>query len=161
VGLSLYFSRRFEEAIEQFRSVLHIDPTFALAYLPLGGAYEQKGMLDSARLAFSTASIFTRGHPVAVAAMCHAYALSGMHSDAVTMLELLEERSRSEYLATYWKIVAYLGLNQTDRALNLLEQAIDEKDGLIVYLLVDPVFDSVRTHPRFIAAVRKLGLRGA
>jgi len=156
-GLTLYFSRRYDQAIDAFKGVLQLDPTFAPAYLPLGAAYEQKQMLDSARSAFSTAGTFTRGNPIAVAAMCHAFALSGMRDDAMTMLELLEEKAKNEYVATYWKVVAYLGLGQKQRALDLLEQAVSERDGLLVFLQVDPVFDSLRSHPRFIAVVETMG----
>lgn len=158
-GLTLYFARRYDSAINAFKGVLQLEPTFALAYLPLGGAYEQKQMLDSARYWFSTASMFTRGNPVAVAAMCHAFALSGMKDDATTYLDLLEEKSKTEYVATYWKVVAYLGLGQSQHALDLLEQAVAERDGLLVFLQVDPVFDTIRSNSRFIALVEKLGLR--
>ncbi len=157
-GLTLYFSRRYDSAIGAFKGVLQLDPMFALAYLPLGGAYEQKQILDSARYWFSMASIFSGRNPIALAAMCHAYALSGMRNDAMTMLELLEEKSQSEYVATYWKVVAYLGLGQDQRALDLLELALNERDGMLVFLQVDPVFDSLRSHPRFKAVVDKMGI---
>ncbi|HET6271613.1 MAG TPA: adenylate/guanylate cyclase domain-containing protein [Bacteroidota bacterium] len=156
-GLTWYFSRRYDQAIDAFKGVLQLDPTFAPAYLPLGAAYEQKHILDSARMAFSAASLFTRGNPVAVAAMCHAFALSEMRGDAESMMELFEEKSQNEYVATYWKIVAHLGLGHSQRALELLEQAVTERDGLLVFLQVDPVFDSIRSHPRFIAVVEKMG----
>ncbi|MFN0158777.1 MAG: adenylate/guanylate cyclase domain-containing protein [Bacteroidota bacterium] len=157
-GLTLYFSRRYDRAIETFKGVLQLDPMFALAYLPLGGAYEQKQILDSARYWFSMASIFSGRNPIAIAAMCHAYALSGMREDAMTMLDLLEEKSQNEYVATYWKVVAYLGLGENQRALDLLEQALTERDGMLVFLQVDPVFDSLRSHPRFKAVVDKMGI---
>jgi TolB-like protein len=160
MGLALYFSRQYDQTIDVFKGVLRLDPLFALAYLPIGGAYEQKQMLDSALFYFSIATRLTRSHPLPVAAMCHAYALSGMKDDALSWLEILEEKSQREYVAPYCMVVAHLGLGQKERALDLLEQAVTARDGLLVFLQVDPVFDSIRSHPRFTAIVEKLGLRG-
>ncbi|MBM2842150.1 MAG: Adenylate cyclase, partial [Bacteroidetes bacterium] len=160
MGLTLYFSRQYDKTIDIFKGVLRLDPLFALAYLPIGGAYEQKQMLDSALFYFSIATRLTGSHPLPVAAMCHAYALSGMKEDALSWLEILEEKSQREYVAPYCMVVAHLGLGQKERALDLLEQAVTARDGLLVFLKVDPVFNSIRSQPRFIALLEKLGLKG-
>src|SRR5882724_5476672 len=47
-GLPFYWSRRYDDAIEQFRRTLELDLSFALAHVLLGQAYAQKGMFDEA-----------------------------------------------------------------------------------------------------------------
>jgi TolB-like protein/class 3 adenylate cyclase/Flp pilus assembly protein TadD len=157
-GLAFYFSRRYDEAIAALKGVLQLDPTFVVAYLPLGGSYVQKGMSNEALAAFSQASMMSRGHPIAVAALGHAYSLSGMKDDAVNMLELLEEKVKIDYVASYWKAVAHLGVGQNRQTLALLEQALAEHDGSLIFLNVDPVFDSLRSDPRFVALVERMKL---
>jgi hypothetical protein len=39
-----------------------------------------------------------------------------------------------------------------------LEKAIDERDPLLTSLAVDPLFDKLRSHPRFIEILKRVGL---
>jgi tetratricopeptide (TPR) repeat protein len=43
-GMVLYLCRRYDDAIEQCRSALKMDPNFYLAHLYAGWAYDQKGI---------------------------------------------------------------------------------------------------------------------
>ena len=45
-GWVLYRARRFDEAIEQFRKTLELEPQFAHSHCWLGKAYLQKGLLQ-------------------------------------------------------------------------------------------------------------------
>ena len=45
-------------------------------------------------------------------------------------------------------------------ALDIDEEAAAERSPLIVYLGVNPRFDSLRAEPRFIALLKKAGLNG-
>ncbi|MBI5471642.1 MAG: tetratricopeptide repeat protein [Ignavibacteriae bacterium] len=159
-ALTLYFAGHYDRAIDAFNAILQMDPTFVVAYLPLGGAYEQRRMFSEAANAFSKASMFSRGHPLPVAALGHAYALSGRKEDALNMLELLEEKSLDEYVAPYWRAAVYMGLKEPQRALDLLELAFAERDGSLIFLQVDPIFTSIHSERRFVALVERLALRG-
>jgi serine/threonine protein kinase len=162
VGLTLYFARRYDEAIQQYLKTLDIDPTFVIANIPLAGAYEQKGMykeaierLQTVTMALSYASI---RHPIPIAVLSHVYAVSGRTDDALNMLGLVEEMSDSQYVSPYWRGVIAIGLGKKDQALSWLEKAFEGHDSSLVFLKVDPVFDSVRSDPRFIVLLNKMGL---
>ena len=43
-GRSLFLTRQYDRAIEQFRKTLELDPNYVPAHEDLGDAYEQKGM---------------------------------------------------------------------------------------------------------------------
>lgn len=162
IGLTLYYARKYDEAIEQFKKTLEIDPAFALAYVPLGAAYEQKRMYKEAITAYQT---FTMGlslarlrHPIPIAALGHVFAVSGRTDEALDMLGLVEEMSDSQYVAPYWKGVLSIGLGREDQALMWLEKAYEGRDGSMIFLKVDPVFSGIRSNPRFTSLLRKLRL---
>jgi tetratricopeptide (TPR) repeat protein len=45
----LHFARKYDDAIEQCRKTLELDPNFGFAYIYLSQAYTQKGMYEEAR----------------------------------------------------------------------------------------------------------------
>jgi serine/threonine-protein kinase len=55
----------------------------------------------------------------------------------------------------------YIGLGNTERALDWAEAGIPERRGWLAYLNVHPVMDPLRGHPRFEALVAKMGLRSS
>jgi len=103
------------------------------------------------------ASMFSSGHPIAVAAIGYIYAMSGKKEDARMMLELLQERAREEYVSPYWVAILCTGLNNSDQALKWLERALKDRDGYMVFLNVEPVFEPLRNEPRFQELLKKMG----
>ncbi len=160
-GLTFYFTRKYDYAIEQYEKTLQMDPSFAVAYLPLGGAYEQKRMYTKAIELFSQASMWSAGHPIAVAGLGHCFALSGKTDDARSMLEVLlqdfeETEDRSYWVGPYWIAVVYAGLGEKGNAMDWLERAYDERDGSLVFMNVDPSLESLHGNERFKALVRRM-----
>jgi len=162
VGLTLYFARRYDEAISQFLKTLEIDPTFVLTNIPLAGAFEQKQMfteaiakLETLTMGMSYASV---RHPIPILVLGHVFAVAGRRDDALNMLELVKEMTASQYVAPYWMGVLSVGLGEKDQALAWLERAFKEHDGSMVFLKVDPVFDGMRSEPRFIDLLRRMKL---
>jgi hypothetical protein len=50
----------------------------------------------------------------------------------------------------------HLGLGEAERALDCLEAASEERDPWLVWLMVDPMLDPVRGHPRFVHLERRV-----
>jgi serine/threonine-protein kinase len=157
-GLEYYFEKRFGEAIQQFQKTLEMDPLFVAARIPLGGAYIQESMYKEAMDELQWASIFSKGHPISVAAIGYGFAVTGRKEDALIMLELLEERSSEEYIAPYFIAVIHVGLGNDEEAFEWLERAYEEKDGSMVFLKVEPLFDSIRRDARFAELLKKMDL---
>jgi hypothetical protein len=51
-----------------------------------------------------------------------------------------------------------LALGQVDAAFRWLERAADDREPLVIYLAVDPLYEPLRADPRFAALLRRLGL---
>ena len=151
-----YFLRRFEVAIEYFEHVLKRSPNFAPAYYNLSRTLAALGRNEEAIAAGDTAVRLT-GHRPASAVQAYAYALAGESEAARKILQELEELRANRYVAPPVLAMIHLGLGEPERALDLLEQGFDEKSYWMIYVKQDPVYDCLRSHPRFIALLRSLG----
>jgi len=92
-----------------------------------------------------------------LAALGHVYATSGRRREALRVLDDLETRSKSGYVSSLDIATVRLGLGDTDAALIRLDRAVQDHDGGLVFLAVDPRYDPVRQDPRFQCLLRRIG----
>ncbi|MGH9411155.1 MAG: TPR end-of-group domain-containing protein, partial [Vicinamibacterales bacterium] len=88
----------------------------------------------------------------------HIYASAGRIGDAERLLHDLERRYRRGEASSYDLALPIVALGRSAEALDWLERACDAHSGLLVYLKVEPMFDSLRAEPRFQAIMRRLAL---
>lgn len=158
VGARFYFMRQYDQAIEQLRKTVELDPNFVLTYDLLSGVYMQKGMYDEAIAAHLKGLTLEGYSPEAIAALKEAYAASGMRGYRQKYNELLKERSKQSHVSPIFIAMNYALLVEKDRAFEWLEKAYEERSGWLLELKVDPVWDSLRSDPRFADLVRRIGL---
>ena len=157
-GWTFYFARHYDEAIEQYRKTLELDPNFALAHLWLGEAYKQKGMHQQAILELQKVSVLSGQDHAKLAALGHAYAFSGRRAEATKILEKLEEMSKRSYVPPYDFAVIFAGLGEKDKALEWLQKSHEDRSAYLVYLNVEPIWDSLRSDPRFTDLLQRMRL---
>jgi eukaryotic-like serine/threonine-protein kinase len=157
VGYVLHFARRYDEAIEQCRRALELDSMFLRARWTLGLAYEQKRMFDAAIGEFRRARTLSNDGPAQMAALGHAYAISGRRSEAEQVLEEMKALSTRRFVPADQVAIIYLGLGDKDRALELLNQADEERGNWVMNMWMDPRFDVLRSDPRYRDLLRRLG----
>jgi hypothetical protein len=87
-----------------------------------------------------------------------AYAVSGRQCEARKILDLLKGLSRRRYVMPYHLANIYTALGDKDQAFAWLQKAYDERDDRLMFLKVDPFWDSLRSDPRFSNLVRIIGL---
>jgi serine/threonine protein kinase/tetratricopeptide (TPR) repeat protein len=158
IGLALHLARRYDEAIEQIRKAQELDPNFTAGRRHLGMAYEQKGMYAEAVAELQKAVNVSPGSPFALGSLGHAYAVSGDREKARQVLADLRELSRRRYVSPFDTAVIYAGMDDEDRAVEWLEKAFDDRSLEMIFLKVDPRFDSLRADPRFVNLLRRMGL---
>jgi tetratricopeptide (TPR) repeat protein len=86
----------------------------------------------------------------------HAYATSGKQGEAQKILVELNEMSRQAYVSPYDLAILYVGLGDKDRAFEQLNKAYEDRAGWIIYLKVEPLFDPLRSDPRFAELVKRM-----
>jgi TolB-like protein/Tfp pilus assembly protein PilF len=158
VGSLLYLARQYDQAIEQYQNALEIDPNFVIAHWMLGLAYEQKEMYRETIMEFQRAVALSGESGFPLALLGHAYAISGEESEALTVLNELEKLSKRQYVSSYRVGAIYAGLGEEDQAIGWLQRACQERDGWLIWLKADPVFDSLRSDPRLQDMLRRIGL---
>lgn len=157
-ALILYFARRHDEAIAQARQALELDPDYPPARRFLGRALLAEGSYDEAISAFRQA--MAAGGPALLRAdLGYAYAVSGRRAEAARILSEMLDSAEHDGEA-YDVAMLYAGLGDTDHALEWLEKSVARHERTVVSLRVSPVFDSLRTDPRFQGLLRRIGLWG-
>jgi tetratricopeptide (TPR) repeat protein len=147
-----YYARQYDRAIEQARQTLEMDPAFLLARRVLAWSLQEQGQYEAALVEMR------RFHPEQGPGLLgHLYATAGQPAQARRILTEIRDRSRHKYEWPYEAALVYAGLGDTERALTYLERSQQERQGMIL-LAVDPHFDRLRTHPRFVALLRQMRL---
>src|SRR5215469_1040608 len=153
-----FFARDFDAAVERARKTIELDPHFGPPYLCLGQALEQKAFFPEAIQAFKGGLVHSDRAPFMLAALGHAYAMSGDTSAALVILKELEELSLQRYVSPYYFAVLSEGLGGAENSLTWLEHALEDRSAWLTWLKVDPRFDALREQPRLQALLCKIGL---
>ena len=157
IGLSYYWSRQYDSAVEQFKKALELYPEFWLAHLYLGWTHLQQSHVTRARAELAKASRL-ENNPWTVASLAHAWAISGDQAHAHQILADLRERSAHRFVSPYFVARIFTGLREREQAFAWLEKAYDSRDECLTWLKVDPSMDSLRADPRYPDLLRRLGL---
>ena len=153
----LLMSRRYDEALELCRKTLEMDPNLGFAHWLLGLAHIYKGSYEPAILALQKAIQLSGDSPDEPACLAHAYAMSGKSAEARKILEELKQQSKRRYISPGTLADLCFLLGDKDQAFALLEKAYAERDNMVVPLKVDPLFDALRSDPRFTNLLSRVG----
>lgn len=153
----LFFSRQYDGAVQQLVTLLEQEPRFFPALFQLGRVYVQMQMYTEAIAAFERALQFSRQQE-ALPALAHAYALAGRTQEARIILEETKNDKTGRYVASPMIARIHLGLGEFETALDYLEKGIEEHSYWMVFLKIDPVYDPIRSHPRFAELLKLTSL---
>jgi tetratricopeptide (TPR) repeat protein len=158
VGKALYWMRLFDQAIEQFKKTLLMEPDFPRTHRDLGQAYVHKGMYEEAIEELQKAADLTNRNPYYLQWLGYAYGLAGKQDEAMAVLMELTKKIEQEYIQPLAFAVVNIGLGNKNHALEWLQKAYEERSPELILLNVAPHFDSLRSDPKFKALLKKMGL---
>ena len=156
VGYALYYARRFGEASKQIQKAIELEPAWDQLYFGLGLTLLQQKRFEEAISALRTAVQKEPGNVFSVAALIYGLGHAGRKKEAERHLDQLMKKY--EYVPCWFLAMAWVGLNDKERALEALEQAFRDHEPCMVSLKVDAIFDPLREEERFKDMVRGVGL---
>src|SRR6266581_981998 len=151
----LYHARRYDDAIVQITKTLELDPASTMGRHLLGCCLLWKGDTAGAIAEFQRSKIVVTGAWYQ-GLLGYAYAISGDRPKAEQILRELEQMAKRQYVSTTAFADIHLGLGEKEKALDWLEKSYQNQESACWYLKVDPIYDSVRSEPRFQALVEKI-----
>ncbi len=101
IGFHYYYTRQYDEAIKQLKSVLAMKQDFAPAHLWLGRVYQQIGQFDAALGEFRQVEEGVREWSVAVAARGSVEGAAGRPDKAKSVLAELRELAGHRFVTAY------------------------------------------------------------
>lgn len=158
-ALVYFLARRYDDAIRIAHDAIALDPTAPTAYQALGGAYVEKGRYTDALAAFEDGFERSGGNRIFLGHLGYAYARVGRTADARRILTELQHLHRAGLASPYYVAWTYLGLSKRDSALSWLETTENGGYGHILFLRANPVWEQLRSEPRFQALLAKAGLQ--
>jgi serine/threonine-protein kinase len=154
----LYYYGKVDDALKSVRTALEMNPKFPLGHFWLGRIYTSQGRYAEAEAALQKIGPLRTWTP-AMAVLGYLYAKSGRPNEAVKILgEFADLARQGRYPSSYAIAVIYAGLGDEGEVFRRLQDAYRERSHWLVWLKRDPRWDDVRTDPRFVQLVRKVGL---
>jgi tetratricopeptide (TPR) repeat protein len=159
VGIAYNFAHRYDEAIEALQSTLEMDRNFSRTHFELGRAYVGKSMFKSALAEYQKEKeIIGSWDPAIETYIGITYAKMGRRDDAQRILDDLIERSKEGYVSPWFLAKFSFALGENDQGFKWLDEVYEEHGIMACLIKSHPELDSIRSDPRYIALVKKIGL---
>jgi TolB-like protein/DNA-binding winged helix-turn-helix (wHTH) protein len=142
----LYFSRQYDRSIEEFRRVLEMEPNFPRAYIVIFPLVEKGYFTEALADVDKWKRVVDSPWPWAVQA--YVYARSGQMAQARLSLEKLQHMDQRQFQDPAAILMAHVGMDNRDETFAWLQKCYDARSPLTT-LKVDPMYDPLRSDPRF------------
>jgi serine/threonine protein kinase/TolB-like protein/Tfp pilus assembly protein PilF len=142
----LFYARRYDESLAQYRRTMGIAPNFSTYYGELSYLYEQMGMEEE------WFSLLAAVYGVGLTAELSKDGLKAYWQSQFQYL------NRDAIAPTYYRAEVFARLGKTDLAIEELNRIYTLRDHQMAQLKVNPVFDPLRSDPRFQELLRRMNL---
>ena len=150
------YARRYEQARFHAERAIAMNPLAEESYRMLGMALFRLGRLEEAERVLRESAAGPGAGPYADATLGFVLAQRGKLAEAEAICEKLDAAAKQGYVSPVAFGTLALGLSRWDSALDWIQKSIDERRGWFVYARVNPMFDPIREHPRFLTMLNEL-----
>jgi TolB-like protein/DNA-binding winged helix-turn-helix (wHTH) protein/Tfp pilus assembly protein PilF len=163
----LYWTREYDAAIDQCRRTIELEPRYGNAHWHLAHAYDAKGLHDEAQEEYFLADQYTGGDAERLKGDRAALKATGWRRFVrqgvegwSTALKSAKDPREAEAVAS---IVAeqWARLGEKEPTLEWLERSCDGRDFFVAFMGVEPLYDPLRSEPRFQKLLKRVGLPAA
>jgi tetratricopeptide (TPR) repeat protein len=153
------YARKYDLAIEGAQKAIELDPNRGDAYAFLGLAYYGKSMIEESFSAFEKSTdLDPRNQAYAAITAGLIFDQLGQSKRAQQVRdEFMRNSSRPAFPSFLWAVF-HFSIGENDRGFEWLDKAYEERDPFLWYVKVDHNLDNVRSDPRYLDLIRKVGL---
>jgi eukaryotic-like serine/threonine-protein kinase len=152
--------RQYDLALDQFKKTIDIDPNYASAHDNLAETYRDMGKYVLWLEEWKKAATLANDQEELVIAneAARAYAKGGFHVALSRIVELRKQLAHRRYVDPTFIAYGYAALGDKDQAFYWLERAYSEKAGALAGVKVSKLMDPLRSDPRYIDLLKRMGL---
>ena len=161
-NLAEYFRARkeYDLAEEQAKGVLEMDPNFLDAHWVLLSIYLLTTRFEDSSKEAMAISKMSKEVTEGNYAFALLYAVTGNLVEARKLVSGLEKmKEDGEYISPLGLADLSVLTGDLDNGFKWLERAYEERDGNLPYLRLIPSFKTVRSDPRYLTLLKKIGLQ--
>ena len=158
IGHFLYNAGRFQQALAPLDRILELVPQYWIAHLMRGKALGLLEQPEAAIESFSKALTFSSGNTETLAFRAYTLATTGHREAALADLAALEHQRNSAFASPVHLALAHLGLGNHAEALQLIDQAFEERDLRLIFLAVESRWQPLRDSGHFESILQRAGL---
>ena len=159
VGGCLYRMRRWDESVEILQKTLQSNPGFGHAHWSLGRVLLEQNRSEEALTQFDEAAKVMGPIPATLSELGYCFARMGLRINAYAKIDELRRLAGTQWVSPLSAALIHAGLGEEKAAMELLEEAFQKRIRQLVWVNVDPRFDSLRKNPDFEGLITRLGLQ--
>jgi non-specific serine/threonine protein kinase len=155
---TLFIARRYDEALAMCNRTLDIDPNYGTALFFRASVHLEGNQFDEAVAFAEKAHAAIPHHYYWLALKGWVYGLAGRRDDALRVLGEVTEIAKTSYVSPLAIAELHHGLGNIDSVEKYMQEAYENRDGLLIYVLASPTFDNIRSVPFFQELIRRVSL---
>lgn len=155
-GSLYYFQQRWEELRDLMLVAAEKSPDSPWAYDWLGMAYNGLKEHDLAISTYLKAFELSDGSVEVGGGLGHALGDAGDSINARFMTDFYDKMAEKHYLPPCQRSFIHVSLGEYDKALELLEQAYEEKSWFLIFMQIEHWYDPIREDERFQDILEKM-----
>jgi TolB-like protein/DNA-binding winged helix-turn-helix (wHTH) protein len=160
-AMNSYFRREYDKGLAQAREAQSLYPGISAFHTYLSNFYAAQGRDKQSAEEILLNEELGGATPERVAALKAANEFSGTRGLRLKRIELNKKAVGKESSNAYDIAIDCAAVGNTDEALFWLERAFQVRDAKIVLIGVEPIFDGLRSNPRFTRLLSQIGLRSS
>ena len=151
---------KYQEAVTSSLLAIELDAHSYPGFRSLGLGYGGLKKFPETIHAFTRAVEISSRQPLSLVELCWAHYIAGNENEVQKIVDELQLRSKTEYVAaTFLCCVFYYSKNH-DKALEYLEKAFEQRDSVLPCIKRSPLSEFVRTDPRFHKYIERMNFPG-
>ncbi len=156
---SAYHRRQYDEGLAKARTAIELYPQVSVFHVLLSNFYAAKGEDELSAKEILLAEEASGAPPERLAALRAANAIAGSKGLRRKRIELNKKVAANQSMNAYDIAIDCAAVGDSQQSIVWLERAFRAHDPKISLIGVEPIFDNIRSDPRFVSLLHQMGLK--